>query len=350
MKTLIVTALLLALALPGAARSAACSPLNCAPSQFTAGHGTLLGYRTAAANPVTIVDLATGKARFALPSGIVGGDLLVHKEGATLAWYDTTTGEKAATATLAHEVRFAGVSQDGTRAVGFQLTDGGTTTITIASATEQRDIRIEGRQWDFDALRGDNLFLIKYLRGGGYRVRLLHVASGQLEARPVKDPRESGTIWGQPYSRLASADGRFLFTLYIGQNGAAMVHALDLEAAKARCLDLPGTGDYLASTLYSMVLSKNGHTLWAVSPGYGRVVGIDVGTRKVTRAFRIGVAHSSQGKGTRAALSPDGRLIAFTDGGSVSVLDLAKRKIVERDATVAVALGYAPDGSLRTFL
>lgn len=346
MKRLAFIAILLALALPGAARSAACSPLNCAPSQFSVGHGTMLGYRTGAANPVTIVDLRTGNARFALPSGIVGGDLLVHQDGRTLVWYDTTTGEQTGTVKLDHGSRFAGVSQDGLRAVGFQLTAGGSTTITIASAAGQRDIRIEGRQWDFDALRGDNLFLIKYLSGGGYQVRLLHVGSGRLEAKPLKDPHESGIIWGQPYARVSSSDGRYLFTLYIGQNGGAMVHALDLDVAKARCIDLPGTGDYLSATSYAMVLSGNGRTLWAVSPGYGRVVGIDVRARKVTKAFRIELASWNRGNGTRAALSPDGARIALADGETVAVLDLGARAIVRRDRDAAIAVGYAPDGRL----
>jgi hypothetical protein len=348
MKKLSFVAMLLALALPSAARSAACSPLDCAPSQFSAGNG-LLGYRTAADSPVTVADLRTGKARFALPSGIVGGRLLVNKEGKTLTWYDLTTGKATDSVILAHEMRFAGVSQDGTQAVGFQLTDGGSTTITIASATDQRDIRIDGRDWNFDALRGDNMFLIKNLSGGGYQVRLLHVQSGQVDSELVKDPHESGTIWGQPYSRLASADGRYLFTLYIGQNGGAMVHALDLQTANARCLDLPGTGNYLASTLYAMVLSKDGRTLWAVGAGYGRVVGIDVAARQVTKTFRIGAHTSNQGRGARAALSPDGKRIALTDGDTVAVLDLERRKIVRRSPGGSVAVGYAPNGTLRTF-
>ena len=349
MKKLSFVAILLALALPGAARSAACSPLDCAPSQFSAGPG-LLGYRTAAGSPVTIADLRTGKARFALPSGIVAGGVLVHKEGRTLTWYDVSTGEQTGSVTLAHDVRFAGVSQDGSQAVGFQLTDGGSTTVTIASATDQRDIRIDGRDWDFDALRGDNMFLIKNLSSsGGYQVRLLHVASGLVDDKLVKDPHESGTIWGQPYSRLASADGRYLFTLYLGQNGGAMVHALDLKTASARCVDLPGTGNYLAATLYAMVLSKDGRTLWAVGAGYGHVVGIDIAARKVTKAFRITARMSNQGRGTRAALSPNGQRIALTDGDSLAVLDLSKHRIVKRGPGGVVAVGYAPDGTLQTF-
>jgi DNA-binding beta-propeller fold protein YncE len=98
-----------------------------------------------------------------------------------------------------------------------------------------------------------------------------------------------------------------------------------------------------------MVLSKDGRTLWAVSPGYGRVVGIDIRARKVTTAFRIQRMASNQGRGTRAALSPDGKRIALTDGGTVSVLNLGTRKIVKRDRQFAVALGYAPDGRLLMF-
>lgn len=332
--------------LPGAARSAACSPLNCAPSQFTAGHGTLLGFRVSVDKPVTVVDLQTGTTRFTLPAGIVGGDLLVHQEGRTLTWYDTTTGEQTSAVTLEHASRLAGVSQDGARAVGLQLTDDGSTTISIVTATGVRDIRVEGRQWDFDALRGDNLFLIKYLSSGGYQVRLLHVGTGTLDAKPLKDPHESGVIWGQPYSRLSSADGRYLFTLYVSSNGAAMVHALDLDAAKARCIDLPGSGDYLSATSYALVLSKNGRTLWALGPGYARVVGIDTRTRKVVKAFRLEFAYWNRGNGTRAALSPDGTRVALADGETVAVVDLTAKKLMRRDRQSVIALGYAPDGRL----
>jgi DNA-binding beta-propeller fold protein YncE len=338
-----------ALLLPSAAVGAACSPLNCAPSQFSLAGGQLLGFRSNATAPVTIVDLSTGKTRAALPSGVVGGTLLVHQQGTTLTWYDASSGETVGTVELPSVARLVGVSQDGKRAVAVRLSDGGSTTFVIGSLAGVRELRVAGRQWDFDALRGDNLFLIRYQSGGGYQVRLLHVASGKLEAKPLKDPHESGTIWGQPYSRLASADGRYLFTLYIGSNGGSMVHALDLDTARARCIDLPGTGDYLASTAWGLALGRNGHTLWAANPSHGRVVGIDVRTRKVTRAFRIDLGHWFRGRGTRAALSPDGGRVALTDGESVAVVGLAAGKVVSRKPVAAAALGYSPAGRLWTF-
>jgi hypothetical protein len=181
MKRLALVLAAAALLLPSAAAGAACSPLNCAPSQFSLGNGQLLGFRSAASAPVTIVDLATGKTRAALPSGVVGGTLLVHQQGTTLTWYDATSGETAGTVELPTAARLVGVSQDGRQAVGLRLADGGSTTFVLASSDGVRELNVPGRQWDFDALRGDNLFLIRYLSGGGYQVRLLHVGSGKLE-------------------------------------------------------------------------------------------------------------------------------------------------------------------------
>ena len=345
MKRLLLLLALVALLVPGAARAAACSPLNCAPSQFALAHGTLLGFRTAALRPVKVVDLRTGALRFTLPGGFVAGDVLVHRAGKTLEWYDASSGARTHAVALARTIRLAGISQDGSRAVGFRLTPDAATTVVIAAPSGARELVIPGRQWDFDALRGDRLFLIHYLSGGGYQVRLLDLATGKLAARPLKDPHESGTIWGSPFARLASPDGRYLFTLYLGSNGGAMIHELDLKAATARCIDLPGTGDYGSATSWALVLSRDGRTLRAVGPGYGRVVAIDVRSRKVIDAFRIDLPSWTLGA-ANAVLSPDGRRIAIANGEAVAVVDLAARRIVDRTtAKKTIAVGYSPDGS-----
>ena len=333
------------LVLPGAAGGAACSPLNCAPSQFSVAHGTLLGFRSGADKPVTVVDLQTGKAKWVLPAGITGGDLLVHQDGATLVWYEVSSGARLDGAALPGVAyRLAGVSQDGTRAVALKAA-GATTRAVIVSPGSVRSITLPGRQWQFDALRGSHLFLIRLLDLGGYQVRLFHLDSGRLDARPLKDPHESGTIWGSPFSRLASPDGRHLFTVYIGSNGGAMIHDLDLQAATARCIDLPGTGDYNAATSWTLALSKDERTLHAVSSGYRRVVAIDVRDRKVTDAFRIDLPSWTIGA-MNAALSPDGGRIAIANGEAIAVVDLAARRIVDRrTAKKTIAVGYSPDGS-----
>jgi hypothetical protein len=349
MKRLALVLAAATLLLPSAASAAACSPLNCAPSQFSLAGGSLLGFRTAAEAPVTVVDLKTGQSRWTLPWGFTGRDLLVHPNARTIVWYDASKGSRVARATLAKGGTLVGVSQSGTRAVVRRIRNTWTEFRVVAPGATERAIRVPRGNWDFDALLGDHLFLIKYLAGGGYQVLLAHVGSGKLDAAPLKDPHESGTIWGQPFERLASADGRFLFTLYIGQNGGAMVHELDLKAATARCIDLPGTGDYGAATSWAMLLSKDEGTLWATSPGYGRVVAIDVASREVSSAFRITLASWNLGNGTRAALAPDGQHVALADGETVAILGLAEKKVVERNSVKATAVGYSPDGKLWTF-
>lgn len=348
MKRLVLILVAATSLLPSAASAAACSPLNCAASQFSLADGSLLGFRARADAPVTVVDLQTGKARWTLPAGVTGGNLLVHQSAGTLSWYDASLGTKVARADLAQAGSLAGVSQNGRSAVVRRLSPRGTTFTIVSQNGQQRDITVAGRPWDFDALRGDNLFLIRYVKGGGYQVRLAHVGSRRLEAAPLKDPHESGIIWGSPYSRLPSADGRYLFTLYIGQNGGAMIHALDLKTAKARCIDLPGTGDYGAATSWTLQLSKDQRTLWGISPGYGRVVAIDVARRAVTSAFRVALPSWSLGAGTASALSPDGTRIALADNQTVAVVDLAARTVAQRNPGKAIALGYAPDGRLWT--
>jgi hypothetical protein len=346
MKRLAFVLAAVAVALPSAARAAACSPLTCAASQFSLAGGTMLGFRTSVGSPVRVVDLRTGDTKWVLPAGVTAGDLLVHQQARMLVWYDASRGTRLRAVTLAAKgYRLAGVSQDGTRAVVMHVSKGATS-LSVVSARGERTIALPGSNWSFDALRGDKLFLIKYLNGaGGYQVRLVHVGSGRLAAKALKDPHESGTIWGSPFSRLSSSDGRYLFTLYIGSNGGSMVHELDLRTAKARCIDLPGTGDYRSSTSWALVLANDERTLWAVSPGYGRVVAIDVATRKATSAFRIELPRWNLGMGTSATLSPDGGQLAIADRESVAVVGLAEQKVLARNAARALALGYSPDGA-----
>jgi hypothetical protein len=342
MKRLALVLTAVALSAPAAAHAAACSPLNCAASQFSLANGTLMGFRAAVGKPVNVVDLRTGKTKFMLPAGIEARNVLVHLEGNTVEWYDLLTGAKTQSVEVGMEYTLKGVSQDGTRAV-LQWTDNGGATFLVVSKSGQQTVHVDGKHWDFDALNGDNLFLIHYLDTGGYQVRLAHLASGKVDATPLKDPHESGTIWGAPFARLASANGRYLFTLYIGSNGGAMIHALDTVRAKARCIDLPGTGNYGSATTWTM--QQRGNTLWAVSPGYGRVVKIDIDARRVTRAFQLQFAGWYLGKGTSGTLAPDGRHYAVADGQSVAVVDLAGRKLVSRTPSRAIALGYSPDSA-----
>jgi hypothetical protein len=331
-------ALLLAAAavlLPGAAHAAACSPLNCAASQFSLAGGKMLGFRTGIDKPVTVVDLRTGKTRWVLPAGFEAGDRYVHQAAFRIVWMNAATNRTLATSAYPGGYELVGASQDGRRAV---LQD--SNRFAIVSPHSVKKVSLSLGQWQFDALAGDNLFLIKYKTQGGYQVRLVKLSTGKVVPGVLKD-----VIWGQPFSRVASSDGRYLFTLYIGSNGAAMVHQLDLRTGAAKCIDLPGTGDFGAAATWAMTLSRDQRTLWAVSPGYGRVVGIDVATREPTAAFAISLPYWNSGTTPAATLAPDGTHVALADGETVAVVDLDAHKVVSRAHGKAKALGYSPDGA-----
>ena len=125
-----------------------------------------------------------------------------------------------------------------------------------------------------------------------------------------------------------------------------MVHELDLKTAKARCIDLPGTGDYGSATSWALVLSNDGADALGGQPGLRPRRGDRrrdaEGDRHVPD--RAAAAGSSDG-GTNAALSPDGQQIAIADRETVAVVGLSERRVLQRDPAHALALGYSPDGA-----
>jgi hypothetical protein len=333
---------LLALLLPGSASAAACSPLTCAPSQFALGNGSLLGVRSTPGGPLRVIDLRTGLTRWHLPAGIVSGNVLVHQDGSLLTWFDAARGTRLRDAVLQQRGRFTlvGLSTDARRAV-LARTQKRSTTFAIVSAAGSRTVRLGGNRWSFDALSGDKLFLIHTLQRG-YEIRLLNLKRGVLARTPLKDPHGSARIWGSAWSRAASAGGRYLFTLYVGSNGGSMVHVLDLRQGTARCIDLPGSGNWAAATTYALVVDPDGRHLWAVSTGYGRVVHIDVAAHRVVDAYRFAPGPRYTNTGV-AVLAPDGERIAVTDSYHVWFVELAQRKVVAGESHVAIALGWSPD-------
>jgi hypothetical protein len=344
MKRLALVLVLAAAALPASAPASGCRPMDCAPSGSMLGN-TLFAIRPAGATgPVVVADVRTGKTRWQLPAGMLNGRLLVAQDQTTLAWYDAFTGRRVATATVdGPSTYLAGSSQDGRRAV-LTYTSRKATRFAIVSPHAQRTIVLRGQNWGFDALADGNLYLLRYLRNG-YQVRRFDLAANRLVARPLKDPRGSALIWGTPWARVTSNDGRYVFTLYVGQNGGAMVHQLDVRRSIARCIDLPGTGDFNSGTSYAMQLSPNGRTLWAVSPGYGRVVSIDVTSGHATGAFTFMPVSAASPGATVAAVSPRGDRLAVALGSDLFLITPATRKVVHRLRT-ARALAFSPSGSL----
>jgi WD40 repeat protein len=346
----LISLLVLAAALPGAAPGAACSPLDCAASGVSVGNGYLAARPGGAHGVAQIVDLRTGALKWSLPQGMLVGHTLVEQsqtDPQKLIWHDALTGKQTGTAAIkaAGPFSLVGLSQDGTRAVLVNVTKQDARFVVVSESDEQT-FTLPGKQWGFDALSGNKLYLLKYLNSG-YEIRLYDLASGQLAEEPLKDPKASSTIWGMAWERATSPDGRYLFTLYIGGNGGAMVHQLDLKTSAARCIDLPGTGDFNSTTTWAMEVSPNGKTLWAVNPSYGRVVGVDVAQKKVRVAFRFKktALYDNGPVSSVSAISADGSRIALGVAGKIFYVSMAHRVVVKGVPHAAVALGYAPDGT-----
>jgi hypothetical protein len=346
----LISFLVLAAALPGAAPGAGCSPIDCAASGVSVGNGYLAARPGGAHGVAQIVDLRTGDLKWSLPQGMLVGHTLVEQSQTApqkLIWHDALTGKQTGTATIkaAGPFSLVGLSQDGVRAVLVNVSKK-ESTFAIVSQSDEQTFTLPTDKWGFDALSGTRLYLLKYL-ASGYEIRVYDLATGRLAEKPLKDPKASSTIWGLAWERVASPDGRYLFTLYVGGNGGAMVHQLDLKTSAARCIDLPGTGDFNSTTTWAMEVAPNGKTLWAVNPSYGRVVGIDVAKKKARVAFRFQktALYDNGPVSSTSAISPDGSRIAVGVAGKIFHVSMAHRVVVKGVPHAAVALGYAPDGT-----
>src|SRR4051794_23157053 len=97
--------------------------------------------------------------------------------------------------------------------------------------------------FDFDAISNDGhrMFLIQYVNGKQYYVRMYDVAAGKLDPNPVVDKNGGGeAMTGIRLSGVPAAGGDWLFSMYVRDHSNPFVHALSLDNPLAFCLDLRG--------------------------------------------------------------------------------------------------------------
>src|SRR4029077_7147063 len=103
---------------------------------------------------------------------------------------------------------------------------------------------LSGR-FNFDAISddGQRLYLIQYLNGKEYYVRLFDIPGNYLDANIVVDKSDGNqAMAGVRLSGIAAPDGSMLFSMYVRESEGPFIHALNLTAPFAFCLDLPGNG------------------------------------------------------------------------------------------------------------
>ncbi len=217
--------------------------------------------------------------------------------------------------------------------------------------------------FQFDAISNDGrrLFLIEYLSGGDYRVRVYTISARQLEPNVVVDkssPSESMT--GVRLMGVPSVEGQWLFSVYARQYAGAFIHVLNLDGSFAYCIDLPGSG-YSADPRafdWSLALSPTGSTLYATNTAMGTAARIetsdpsdatmtDIGTPTSSSRSLIQDVQAKELAANAALVSPDGKTLVAGGPTGVVWVDTATMKVrrhaLETWSIWSVALG--PDGS-----
>jgi hypothetical protein len=268
-----------------------------------------------------------------------GGDGIVHGTARYIPVVDSTSGDTELLATSTKDGRelnqlslvgpwglpwlasgAEGLSHDGRILVLAETSGLGTSPslFELVDAKRMRILRTISLRgyFSFDALSpdGSRLYLIQYVAGNGgdfqdYVVRAYDVRRQRLLPGKIVDRKEKEeSMAGSPVTRVTSADGRWVYTLYAKPSGGMFVHALDTVRATAHCIDLPSAPNHAA--LQGPTLSLRDHTL-AVNLRDGRPwLDISLATWRVShaRAARFPWAWVGAGIGGGLALLAAGAL------------------------------------------
>ena len=216
--------------------------------------------------------------------------------------------------------------------------------------------------FEFDAISNDglHLYLIEYLGGSDYRVRVFDVSAGRLDPQIVADKENaSESMTGSRVMGVPSADGQWLYSVYVRQKSGAFIHALNLDGGFAFCIDLPGSGYETNGDEFSwsIALSPDGGRLYAANAAMGVVSEIDTHGPSLVRTVRLpsgpavtsplfkDVAAKAFGaNGT--VISPDGRTLVTVGVSSVLWIDAATLQVRASALTGwrVWSLGLSPDG------
>jgi len=216
--------------------------------------------------------------------------------------------------------------------------------------------------FDFDAISndGNHLFLVQYINGREYYVRLYDVANGRLEPSPVVDKIDGGeAMSGIRLTGVASTDARWLFSMYVREHANPFIHALNMDGF-ALCLDLRGTGygDDDKAMQWSLAMSPDGGTLYAANLGSGdvAVVSLTNDSPQLVRTARVTLTSATGGLIKKvsakelavnaAIVSPDGKTLLVAGTSGVAWIDTGTLTVRKRalETWRIWGLGLSPDG------
>ena len=187
-----------------------------------------------------------------------------------------------------------------------------------------RTVTLRG-SYSFDAVAPDasTLYVIQYTSAqdwNRYRVRAYDLVRGRLLARAIVDKRDPAeAMSGAPLTRVTSADGGWVYTLYSSSTGSPFIHALDARHRRAFCIDLPRLVPPDALLHLRMSLSRDGIVL--TQPLVGRLAVVD------TASFAV---HAGRPRSRTAGRSDERQ--AATVAGSVASAISATTSVMSRFA------------------
>jgi hypothetical protein len=246
-----------------------------------------LGLLLAVAGALAVVSGAL--AAYPTPFAVQGGDGVLSNDGSlrfvaskagadtTLAAIRTEDGTTVRSQTIAGAFGVpmltqnglsGGVFRDGSALVLQSLGQKTSTRFVVVGTGDlatRATIDLKGT-FGFDALSpdGSKLYLIQHMSADDlqrYVVRLYDLKRSRLVPGRIADrSQKSWIMQGFAASRVTSADGRWVYTLYMNPGGYPFVHALDTVRGKAHCVGLPWTA-VDQGPVFNFRLGLKGHSL-----------------------------------------------------------------------------------------
>jgi DNA-binding beta-propeller fold protein YncE len=340
---------------------------------------------------ISVIDVRTGAVLRALPGGAVSADRTTvyateHLNGASqtrIRAIDLASGAEArsftidgAFSTFVSNDGPAGLSADGRWLVlsrgPIKLGDQWVTGFAVVNtATGGVSGRVEFKSTSAFAPVGvapDGAVLFVQQQGeGSTRLRVWDLAASGFLPDDAIGTQWDGRQRGFATGPQATADGKWLAWLDVGDRSAPSVRLLDLATKRVTSIALPDaqrSDEFEKYLLWSLATSRDGSMLYALNPALGFIDELDLRAGSLRRTNRINVTHASDSglasfarsvfpvaEAKRyirggALLSLDGRTLYAAGTKGIAVIDVAtlgSRTVWAADSSFD-SFALSPDG------
>jgi len=260
--------------------------------------------------------------------GVTAVERIAVRSGAVRGWtvLDDVFGIPQPTMSPSH---LEGLTRDGRRLIVATVPVTGHTSFAVVDTGSMHvadRFELSG-DFAYDALSpdGETLYLTQHVDrndANRYVVRAFDLGDGRLLPRTIADKTQRGWVMeGFATTRTTSADGRWVYTLFMRPGGIPFVHALDTVRGVAHCIGLPWTArDQGPLMRMRMTLTHGGHMLALRFPSGRTWLAIDTATWRIqhrtSRRDGFPAAWLGVATGLLAALAVTG-LVARRKGGAL---------------------------------